>query len=60
MKRGTSRLKHYFVDESGNPEIFDKKGSINIGEPGCSRFFILGFLDVENPRQLREDLRKLH
>lgn len=60
MKKGTSRLKHYFVDESGSPEIFNRKGSINIGELGCSRYFMLGFLDVDDPRQFREDVRKLH
>jgi len=60
MKKGTSHLKYYFVDESGSPEIFNRKGNINIGELGCSRYFILGFLDVDDPRQFREDIRKLH
>ena len=29
---------HLFVDEAGTPDIFDAKGRINIGKPGCSRF----------------------
>ena len=54
-----SELKYYFVDESGNPEIFNKRGKVIVGQPGNSRYFILGFLDVGNPRLLRNELRAL-
>ena len=52
-------LKHYFVDESGDPTLFGKRGKILIGSPGCSRYFIMGFLDVQNPVALRTELDRL-
>lgn len=51
--------KYFFVDEAGNPSIFDKKGKIIVGTPGCSRYFIIGFLDIDDPVALRSDLENL-
>ena len=59
MVESISGTKHYFVDESGTPEIFDKWGNVIVGEPGCSKFFFLGFLDVKDPKTLRSDIRDL-
>ena len=50
---------HLFVDEAGTPDIFDAKGRINIGKPGCSRFFFLGMLEVAEPDRLAEALKSL-
>lgn len=54
---------HFFVDEAGDPTLFDAKGRILVGQEGCSQTFILGKLDVDNPvvlaaalEQLRADL----
>lgn len=52
-------LCHLFVDEAGTPDIFDAKGRINIGKPGCSRFFFLGMLEVDDPEPLSEALKAL-
>lgn len=49
----------YFVDEAGDPELFRKGGDVIVGQPGCSRFFILGYLEVPNPKSLREKIRNL-
>ena len=54
---GSSR--RYFVDEAGDATLFDRKGRSIIGQPGCSRFFILGLLDVEDPTSLEGTLRTL-
>jgi len=51
--------KYYFVDEAGSPSIFDKKGRIIVGTPGCSRYFMIGFLDIDAPISLRENLEDL-
>lgn len=51
--------KYYFVDETGSPAIFAKKRKIIVGTPGCSRYFIIGFLDVEDPVLLNRDLEQL-
>jgi len=54
-----SDLCHLFVDEAGTPDIFDAKGRNNIGQSGCSRFFLLGMLEVDEPRPLAEALTGL-
>ena len=52
-------LCHLFVDEAGTPDIFDAKGRINIGTQGCSRYFFLGMLEVDEPEALTDALRNL-
>jgi len=47
---------HYFVDEAGDPILFDKKGKVLIGSEGCSRYFMLGLLHVKDPISLEHDL----
>jgi hypothetical protein len=32
-------LEHYFVDEAGDPVLFDGRGRVLIGMEGCSRYF---------------------
>ncbi len=41
--------KHYYVDESGDPTLFDARGRVIIGKEGCSKFFVLGLLEVDDP-----------
>lgn len=51
---------HFFVDEAGDPVLFDGKGRILVGAEGCSKAFIVGKLDVADPAALQtalEDLR---
>ena len=50
---------HLFVDEAGGPDIFDGKGRVNIGREGCSRFFLLGMLEVDDPEKLATTLTEL-
>ncbi len=51
--------KHYFVDEAGDPVLFDSKGRVLIGSEGCSCYFAVGLLDVPDPVGLADDLKKL-
>ena len=44
-----SSIRYYFVDEGGDGILFSRKGKVLVGTEGCSRFFILGLLDVPNP-----------
>ena len=60
MKETHSSVRHYFIDEAGDSTLFSAKGKVLIGTEGCSRFFILGLLDVPNPMELQrsfDDLR---
>jgi hypothetical protein len=49
-------IRKYFVDEAGDGTLFDAKGRVIIGSVGCSRYFILGLLDIPNPDGLNKDL----
>jgi hypothetical protein len=46
----------YFVDEAGDPYLFNRRGEMVAGKAGCSTFFILGLLDVRDLPSLRADL----
>lgn len=50
---------HFFVDEAGDPTLFDAKGRILVGQEGCSKTFILGKLDVADPAALHRALEQL-
>jgi hypothetical protein len=47
---------HYFVDEAGDPTLFGKRGKALVGSEGCSKYFILGKLDVDDPAFLESEL----
>ena len=50
-----------YVDEAGDPTIFgSKRGSgVIVGQEGCSKFFIIGKLEVGDPVTLSDRLTKL-
>jgi hypothetical protein len=48
-----------FIDEAGDPTLFNRRGEPIIGTNGCSRFFILGRLGIEDPAGLAEALTTL-
>jgi len=54
-----AECRYYFVDEAGDAAIFNSKGRVLIGEQGCSRYFILGVLDIPNPALLQQELDEL-
>lgn len=50
---------HYFVDEAGDPTLFNRRKQVVVGVQGCSTFFMLGLLDVPAPEQMSQDLNDL-
>jgi len=50
---------HYFVDEAGDTTLFAKRGKILVGSDGCSKYFIMGKLEIANPAKLSEELESL-
>jgi hypothetical protein len=50
---------HYFVDEAGDPTLFNRKGRLIVGDEGCSRYFMLGKLEIEDPQGLSAQLTTL-
>ena len=55
----TPEVHHIFVDEAGAPTIFDSKGRSLVGTTGCSQYFILGKLTVDNPAGVAKALTDL-
>lgn len=51
--------RHYYVDEAGDPVLFDARGNALPGQEGCSKYFILGVLDVPDPQALAADMETL-
>jgi len=59
-RKSNVQIRSYFVDEGGDSTLFSGKGKVMIGTTGCSRFFMLGLLDVRDPVGLQrsfDDLR---
>lgn len=53
---------HSYVDEAGDPTLFGRKrgSSVIVGNEGCSKFFIMGKLEVEDPAKLATKLTAIH
>jgi len=52
-------IRNYFVDEAGDATLFDRRGNTLIESPGCSRFFILGLVDLPETETLACELGAL-
>jgi hypothetical protein len=52
-------MLNIFVDEAGDPTLFANRRRAIVGTPGCSRFFILGKLEVDDPIGLGNRLAAL-
>ena len=55
----TAPVRCYYVDEAGDGTLFNRKGQDIVGQQGCSRYFILGVLDVPHPDDLSRALLDL-
>lgn len=52
-------IRHFYVDESGDGVLFDRKGRILLDNPNCPKHFILGLLEVNDPASLADGLNEL-
>lgn len=50
---------YFFIDESGDPTFYNKKGECIVGREGCSRILLLGFIKTEDPEHIRRELTSL-
>ncbi len=55
----TSSLRYYFVDEAGDPMLFNRRKEVVVGSEGSSSYFILGLLDIDDPFLLDMELAAL-
>ena len=51
--------RRYFVDEAGDPILFNRHGTETLGRPGCSRYFIMGCIEVDDEPLLASRLNAL-
>lgn len=56
---GTPSTRNYFVDEAGDGTLFGGKGRVIVGSQGCSRFFILGLVDIPDVVSLGTEMAEL-
>jgi hypothetical protein len=54
MKKTKPGSLWFFVDESGDPTFYDRKGNLIVGQSGCSPILILGFIETQNPDAIRQ------
>jgi hypothetical protein len=59
MKKKTERCLYFFVDESGDPYFYDRYGSLIVGNEGCSKILLLGFIRTDNPQHIRKTIKEL-
>ncbi|MFW6162303.1 MAG: DUF3800 domain-containing protein [Planctomycetota bacterium] len=52
-------VRNYFVDEAGDGTLFKRRGRVIVGTEGCSGFFMLGLMDVEDPVSFGQDMERL-
>lgn len=55
----SKRINYFFVDESGDPTFYDKYGNCIVGQEGCSKILILGFVSTCNPESIRSAFAKV-
>lgn len=59
MKKTEEIKMYYFFDEAGDPQILGRKG-VNLVEEGkASKVFIVGYLQVKEPKEFRKGLINL-
>lgn len=51
--------EYFFVDESGDTTFYNRKGEYIVGEEGCSKILIPGLIRTEDPKIIREKVKKL-
>lgn len=59
MKKPIEGDNWFFVDESGDVTFFNRKGHYIVGTPNCSPILILGFVELQNPKSIRQAILEL-
>jgi len=59
MRTPADKTTYFFVDESGDPVFFNRKGDCIVGREGCSKVLIIGFVMIDDPASIRKGLSHL-
>ncbi|MHB1455988.1 MAG: DUF3800 domain-containing protein [Armatimonadota bacterium] len=49
----------YYIDEAGDPTIWSRRGKLLIGTEGCTNYFMMGLVHIEDIEAMRIDLEEL-
>jgi hypothetical protein len=60
MKKAKPGNNWFFVDESGDPTFYDRRGNLIVGQEGCSHILVLGFVETQQPEAIRQAVLQLH
>lgn len=52
-------MHHYFVDESGDLTLFNKNGTVIVGNEGVSKMFMVGVAHLPDPSYVHSELESL-
>jgi hypothetical protein len=59
VQTSPDRSSWYFVDESGDPTYFNRRGEVIVGREGCSPILLIGFVAMTEPHPARVALSRL-
>lgn len=59
MQAEEKTVKHLFIDEAGDLTLFNKRGKIIVGTEGVSNLFMIGLINLPNPKFAHEKLEEL-
>jgi hypothetical protein len=59
LKKPKEGTIYYYVDESGDPFFYNRRGKSIVGKEGCSPILIMGFIETLNPSIIRKELEIL-
>jgi hypothetical protein len=59
MKKTQPGYSYFFVDESGDPTFYDRKGKLIVGQEGCSSLLILGLVEISDPIPIRQAILRM-
>ncbi len=59
MKEPKREYTYYFVDEAGDPAFYNRNGEFIVGREGCSKILMLGFIETEEPKVIRQELQSV-
>ena len=59
MREPKRKNAYYFVDEAGDPAFYNRNGEFIVGREGCSKILMLGFIESEEPKVIRQELQNV-
>jgi len=59
MRKHDNQKVYFFVDESGDPIFYNKRGKFIVGQTGCSKVLMIGLIKTVHPA-LKKSLLSFH